>query len=103
MGLVPPPQRPPRHRTSRCLVLLRHRPPPATIRVGSARVSRTNPVVLRRAPDTTDIAQRAGARPQRLLSVLRAHGPAPGADPDVPAVAPGRHTRLAAASPGEPP
>src|SRR5918994_4701402 len=102
MGMVTPPQRPPRHRTSRCLVLLRHRAIAAALRLGPARIPPPDSFLLCCTPDSAGIAQRAGARPERLLSVLGAHGPASGADPNVSAAAPGWNSRLAAASPGEP-
>ena len=92
--LVAPSQRPPGHRAPRCPLFLRDRalaPPPAACRRRRAGASSASP---RRC--SCCCPQRAGARPERLLPVLRPHGAAPAAHPGVPAAADAGNAGLAA-------
>src|SRR5687767_12786039 len=95
MGVVAPPQRSSRHRTSRCLVLLGYRtasPPP---RPWASRLTLANPVFLCRASSTAGVAQWTATRPERLLPLLHPHGAAPVADPGISAASARWVTRMA--------
>src|SRR5207253_7539651 len=89
------PQRSPGHRTSRCPLLLWDRTLAPAARA-AAGLALAGGLVLRGAGRSPRRPQRAVARSQRLLSVLRSHGAAPAAHPGVPAAAAARDPGLAA-------
>src|SRR6185503_15917531 len=90
MELGTPPQRPPRHRASRCLVLLWHRAVPPAPKPWPTGCPLAGSLVRSRARRAPGIAQRADPRSERLLSVLRPHGAASAAHLAVPSAPPSR-------------
>jgi len=81
----------------------RHRSARRTLYLGSTQAAavphrRPESFLLQRLVADVRNAERADPRPERRLSVQRAHGAAPAADPGDSASAPCRHARLDAAS-----